>query len=51
MKRDLDLIREILLHIEGGQQYDGTREFYYSKPEEMDLAGCQMKSLSTTSPC
>jgi hypothetical protein len=40
MKRDLDLIREILLHIEGGQQYDGTREFYCSKPEEMDLAGC-----------
>jgi hypothetical protein len=40
MKRDLDLIREILLHIEGGEQYDGTREFYYSTPEEMGLSGC-----------
>jgi hypothetical protein len=40
MKRDLDLIREILLHIECGEQYDGTREFYYSTPEDMGLSGC-----------
>lgn len=40
MKRDLDLIREILLHIEGGPEYDGTREFYYTTPEEMGLTGC-----------
>jgi hypothetical protein len=39
MKRDLDLIREILLHIESGEQYDGTREFYYSTPEDMGLSG------------
>jgi hypothetical protein len=39
MKRDLDLIREILLHIENGQEYDGTREFYYTTPEEMGLTG------------
>jgi hypothetical protein len=38
MKRDLDLIREILLHIESGEQYDGTREFYYSSPEDMGLS-------------
>jgi hypothetical protein len=35
----LDLIRGILLHIEDGRQYNGTREFYYSKPEEMGLTG------------
>lgn len=40
MKRDLDLIREILLHIESGEQYDGSREFYYSTPEDMGLSGC-----------
>ena len=40
MKRNLDLIREILLHIESGQEYDGTREFYYTAPEEMGLTGC-----------
>ena len=39
MKRNLDLIREILLHIETGEEYDGTREFYYSTPEELGLAG------------
>jgi len=40
MKRDLDLIREIMLHIESGEEYDGTREFYYTAPEEMGLTGC-----------
>ena len=40
MKRDLDIIREILLHIESGQEYDGTREFYYSSPEQMGMTGC-----------
>jgi hypothetical protein len=39
MKRDLDLIREILLHIESGQEYDGTREFCSTTPEEMGLTG------------
>jgi len=39
MKRDLDLIREIMLHVESGQEYDGTREFYYIDPEEMGLTG------------
>jgi len=39
MKRDLDLIREILLHIECGEQYDGIREFYYATPEDMGLSG------------
>ncbi|MFZ0912777.1 MAG: DUF2513 domain-containing protein [Candidatus Korobacteraceae bacterium] len=39
MKRDLNLIREILLHIESGEEYDGTREFYFTTPEEMGLTG------------
>lgn len=39
MKRDLDLIREILLHIEEGWGYDGLREFYYSDPEELGITG------------
>lgn len=40
MRRDLDLIRDILLRIESGKEYDGAREFYYSKPEDMGLTGC-----------
>jgi hypothetical protein len=40
MKRDLDLIRQILLHIESGPEYDGSREFYYTAPEEMGLTDC-----------
>ena len=40
MKRDLNLVREILLHIESGAEYDGTREFYYTSPEQMGLTGC-----------
>jgi len=35
MKRDMDLIREILISIEDNPQMDGTREFYFSTPEEM----------------
>ena len=40
MKRDLDLIRDILLQIESDNKYDGAREFYYNIPEEMGLTGC-----------
>jgi hypothetical protein len=39
LKRDLNLIREVLLHIENGPEYDGTREFYYIAPEDMELTG------------
>jgi Hypothetical protein (DUF2513) len=39
MKRDLDLIRELLLSIEGDPKYDGTREFYHPSPEAMGISG------------
>jgi Hypothetical protein (DUF2513) len=35
MKRDMDLIRDILIRIESDSQMDGTREFYFSTAEEM----------------
>src|SRR5208283_4814196 len=39
VKRDMDLVRELLLKIEDNPQMDGTREFYYAKPEEMGIEG------------
>ena len=35
MKRDMDLIRDILIRIEDDPKMDGTREFYFQTAEEM----------------
>jgi len=37
VNRDMDLIREILILINDGPQYDGTTEFYYETPEEFGI--------------
>lgn len=39
MKRDMDLIRDLLLQIESNPEMDGTREFYFNTPEEMGISG------------
>ena len=46
VKRDMDLIREILLRIEGNQQMDGTREFYFRNAEEMGIPNCSTDELA-----
>jgi len=38
MKRDMDLIRDLLLRIESDPQMDGTREFYFDTAEEMGIS-------------
>ena len=35
MKRDMDLIRDILIRIEDDPQMDGTREFYFPTAQDM----------------
>ncbi|MBZ5679925.1 MAG: DUF2513 domain-containing protein [Acidobacteriia bacterium] len=37
MKRDMDLIRELLLLIETDPKFDGTTEFCFNTPEEMGI--------------
>lgn len=39
VKRDMDLIRDLLLKIEGNPEMDGTREFFFNTPEEMGISG------------
>src|SRR5208283_2520076 len=46
MKRDMDLLRELLLKIEDNPQMDGTREFYYATPEEMGIQGYSKEEVA-----
>lgn len=39
VKRDMDLLREVLLKVEENPETDGTREFMYDSPEEMGIYG------------
>lgn len=39
VKRDMDLLRTILLQIESNPQMDGTIYFGFAKPEDMDISG------------
>jgi hypothetical protein len=38
MKRDMDLLREILLKIESDPKMDGRREMYYAEPDQMGIS-------------
>jgi hypothetical protein len=46
MKRDMDLIREILLHIESDSQYDGTRWVTPGAPSELVESDRTMDELN-----
>jgi Hypothetical protein (DUF2513) len=46
MKRDDDLIRGILIRIEGDPQMDGTREFYFNSAEDMGFPGRSSEELA-----
>jgi len=37
VKRDMDLLRELLLNIENDPKMDCTTEFYYDNPEQMGI--------------
>jgi hypothetical protein len=37
MKRDIELYRELLLHIESDDKYDGSTEYSYNTPEELGI--------------
>ena len=39
MKRDMDLIRDILVAINDDSKFDGTHEFYFQTPEELGIHG------------
>ena len=38
VQRDMDMIRDILVLINDGPEYDGTREFTYSNSEEFGIS-------------
>jgi hypothetical protein len=46
VKRDMDLIREILLQVEANQEMDGRTEFVYRSPEEMGISGHSFEELA-----
>jgi hypothetical protein len=46
MKRDMDLIRDILILINDDPKYDGTTEFFYETPEEMGIQGHTVEEVS-----
>jgi hypothetical protein len=39
VKRDTDLLRTILLHIEDDPKMDGRRYFGFARPEDLDISG------------
>jgi hypothetical protein len=46
MKRDMDLIREILLRIESDPEFDGTRWVTPSEPSDLMPTNCLMDELN-----
>jgi len=46
MKRDMDLIRDILIRIEDDPQMDGTREFYFNNAADMGFPNCSDDDLA-----
>ncbi len=46
MQRNMDLIREILILINDGPEYDGTREFCYDTPEEFGIQNRSRKEVA-----
>ncbi len=46
VKRDMDLLRELLVKIEENPQMDRTREFYYDTPEEMGIEGHSVEEVA-----
>jgi len=46
MKRDMDLLRDLLLKIEDNKQMDGTRDFMYANPEELGISGFSTEEVA-----
>ena len=46
MKRDMELIRDILIRIEDDPQMDGTREFYFYSAKEMGFPDRSSEEVS-----
>lgn len=46
VKRDLDLIRELMLKIEENPQMDGTREFYLSSPSDLGIQNHSVEEVA-----
>jgi len=46
VKRDMDLFRDLLLHIEADDKYDGTTEFSYDTPEELGISGHTIEEVA-----
>jgi Hypothetical protein (DUF2513) len=48
MKRDLDLVRDILLAIERDEKMDGLHWFIFDGPEDLGIGNCPVEKLSYT---
>lgn len=46
VKRDMDLIREILVLINEDPKYDGTRDFYYETPEQFGILNHSVEEVA-----
>jgi hypothetical protein len=46
MKRDMDLIRDLLLFVEGNPVLDGTRWFKADRPEEMNVSNHSLAEIN-----
>ena len=46
MKRDTDLVRDLLLGIEQNPQFDGTRRLSPTKPEDIGIANHSMAEVN-----
>jgi hypothetical protein len=45
MKRDMELVRQLLLRIDDDPQLDGTREFMYETPDELGIEGRSVEEV------
>jgi Hypothetical protein (DUF2513) len=48
MKRDMDLIREILLAIEQDEKMDGLHWFIFDGPDDLNIKNCSLEEFSYT---
>lgn len=48
MKRDMDLVREILLAIEADKEMDGLHWKIFSSPQDVEIKNCSVEEFSYT---